>query len=191
MQIYRKAAKTATGRKEEWVIDKILLCSASLCARCGFAVKYSQLLAWQHLPPQVRGLKKNFPTLLGCLALASCSWLGWGKKKPPPAPPIPTATLVGRIASIPADHRFVLIQSYGKWQVATGSILIARGSDARSANLLATGEVLDPFAAADVQSGTLEVGDAVFLPAPILPKKTAAPLELPKNSSPAPTVKTR
>ena len=134
------------------------------------------------------GLKS--PTLLACLALVSCSWLGLGKKKPAPEPPAPTATLVGRIASIPADHRFVLIQSYGKWSVATGTVLIARGADTRTANLLATGEALGQFAAADVQSGTLEVGDAVFLPAPLSHKKPPTPQELPKTSPPAPTVKT-
>ncbi|MEO7101006.1 MAG: hypothetical protein ABI162_16740 [Luteolibacter sp.] len=79
------------------------------------------------------------------------------KAKPPEAP-----KLVGKIASIPADKRFVLIQSYGKWEVDTGSILTTRGTDDRSANLLATGESLGEFAAADIQSGKVEVGDAVY-----------------------------
>lgn len=70
--------------------------------------------------------------------------------------------LVGRVASIPADKRFVLIQSYGKWNVETGAILTTRGPDERSANLLATGESLGEFAAADLQSGLVEVGDAVY-----------------------------
>jgi hypothetical protein len=70
--------------------------------------------------------------------------------------------LVGRIASIPADKCFVLIQSYGKWNVETGAILTTRGTDNQSANLRVTGESLGQFAAADLQSGTLEVGDAVY-----------------------------
>ena len=70
--------------------------------------------------------------------------------------------LVGRVASIPADKRFVLIQSYGKWSVETGAILTTRGPDDRSANLLATGESLGEFAAADLQSGLVEIGDAVY-----------------------------
>jgi hypothetical protein len=70
--------------------------------------------------------------------------------------------LIGRVASIPADKRFVLIQSYGKWSVETGAILTTRGPDDRSANLLATGESLGEFAAADLQSGLVEVGDAVY-----------------------------
>lgn len=70
--------------------------------------------------------------------------------------------LVGRIASIPADRKFVLIQSYGTWTVETGSILTTQGPDGRSANLLATGEKLGQYAAADVRAGTLEIGDGVY-----------------------------
>jgi len=131
----------------------------------------------------------KFPAMLVCLALASCSWLGFWKKKPSPEPPAATATLVGRIASIPADRRFVLIQSYGKWNVATGTVLISRDSEGRSANLLATGETLGQFAAADVQSGSLEIGDAVLLPAPISKKIPPTPPVLPKNPPPTPTIK--
>ncbi|KAB2642880.1 MAG: hypothetical protein DVB26_01250 [Verrucomicrobia bacterium] len=132
----------------------------------------------------------KFTTLLACLALVSCSWPGWWKKKPSPQPLPPTATLVGRIASIPADRRFVLIQSYGKWNVATGTTLISRDPDGRSANLLATGETLGQFAAADVQSGSLAVGDAVLLPPPISKKNPPNTRELPKTLLPTQTIKT-
>lgn len=70
--------------------------------------------------------------------------------------------LVGRIASVPSDKRFILIQSYGDWKVSSGSILISHGSDGRTANLLATGEVMGQYAAADIQSGEVNVGDAVY-----------------------------
>ena len=70
--------------------------------------------------------------------------------------------LVGRIASIPADKRFVLIQSYGKWVVESGRILTTRGPDERTANLRITGETLGEFTAADLQSGSVGVGDAVY-----------------------------
>ena len=84
--------------------------------------------------------------------------------------------LVGRIASIPHDRRFVLIQSYEKWAVETGTILTTRGPDNRSANLLATGESLSEFAAADLQSGLVEVGDAVYLrPIPKPPASSTTP----------------
>lgn len=83
------------------------------------------------------------------------------------------AKLVGRIASIPADKRFVLIQSYGKWTIESGQILTTRGPNERSANLRTTGETLGEFAAADLQSGAVEVGDAVYFqhsPAPTNPE---------------------
>jgi hypothetical protein len=75
-----------------------------------------------------------------------------------PVPP----KLVGRVASIPSDKRFVLIQSYGNWNVSTGTILTTRGTEDRTANLLVTGEAIGQYAAADLQAGTLEVGDGVY-----------------------------
>ncbi|WP_200271507.1 hypothetical protein [Luteolibacter pohnpeiensis] len=103
--------------------------------------------------------------LLPILALASCSL---SKEEPAPTGPAPKKEpvtlprLIGRIASVPADHRFVLIQSYAKWDIAPDSILTSRGNDGRTANLLATGEHLGQYAAADLQSGQVAVGDAVF-----------------------------
>jgi hypothetical protein len=135
---------------------------------------------------------RNFCLILVFL-LPTC-----GIQKPKPEDessenPKKTATedprLVGRIASIPADKRFVLIQSYGKWQVAAGTILTTRGPEERTANLLATGEALGEFAAADIQSGLLEVGDAVYLrhvPKPVTPPPSEdtpepAPDDSPEN----------
>lgn len=95
--------------------------------------------------------------------------------------------LVGRIASIPADKRFVLIQSYGKWDVAAGTILTTRGPDDRTANLLATGEALGEFAAADLQSGLLEVGDAVYFrhaPKPVTPPPSETPPDTDASEAP-------
>ena len=130
---------------------------------------------------------------LACLAVASCAWSGFGKKKPKPDDTAAKPVLVGRVASLPADRRFVLIQSYGAWNVATGSVLITRGPEARTANLLTTGETLGQFAAADLQSGTLEVGDAVFFtPPPIqkispaTPPTTPSPPQNPPKTQPAP-----
>jgi hypothetical protein len=80
--------------------------------------------------------------------------------------------LVGRVASIPANRSFVLIQSYGKWAVETGSILTTQGPDGRTANLLVTGEKLGQYAAADIQAGSLEIGDGVYtLTQPSAPKE--------------------
>jgi hypothetical protein len=95
--------------------------------------------------------------------------------------------LIGRIASIPADKRFVLIQSYGTWKSETGTILISRGQGDQTANLLLTGEKLGQFAAADIQSGAVQIGDAVYsqpVPKPVetqpaVPKEP----ELPENQT--------
>jgi hypothetical protein len=70
--------------------------------------------------------------------------------------------MVGRVASIAADRRFVLIQSLGTWKQEAGTILTTRGDEDRAANLLVTGEALGQFAAADIQSGNVQIGDAVY-----------------------------
>ena len=115
----------------------------------------------------------------GCFSLAACGSFQSGKpaqdKTKKPAATSTAPRLVGKVASIPADKRFVLIQSFGKWNIETGSILTSRGADERTANLLATGESLGEFAAADVQSGTVEVGDGVYsrhVPKPLPPTET-------------------
>ena len=97
------------------------------------------------------------------LLATGCGWSPFAKPAEDPAEKKPDAPkLVGRIASIPADKRFVLIQSYEAWTVETGAILTTRGPEDRTANLRVTGEKLGQFAAADLQSGTVEVGDAVY-----------------------------
>jgi hypothetical protein len=112
-----------------------------------------------------RSRMKPISLLLGlCLCIPSCSWLSKSKKSDEgkPEPVVEGPKLVGRIASIPADRRFVLIQSYGKWTIENDRILTTRGPEDRTANLKTTGETLGEFAAADLQSGTVEVGDAVY-----------------------------
>lgn len=101
--------------------------------------------------------------LLGCGFLLSCAPPPTeARDDPKPQAPQTGPALIGRIASIPGDRRFVLIQSYGKWKIEAGRILTTRGPEQRTANLLTTGESLGEFAAADLQSGQVEVGDAVY-----------------------------
>jgi len=88
--------------------------------------------------------------------------------------------LVGRVASLPADKSFVLIESYGKWNISSNTILTTRGPENRSANLLVTGEKLGQFAAADLKSGTLAVGDGVYSqhePKPESPASSTQPVD--------------
>jgi len=95
----------------------------------------------------------------------------------------PETKLVGRIASVSADKTFVLIQSYGAWEVEAGGILTTRGSDDRLANLRCTGEKLGQFAAADIQAGDPRSGDAVFH----TPNPPAKPEPSPTPPEPKPT----
>jgi hypothetical protein len=125
--------------------------------------------------------------LVACLCFSSCA-------SDETAKPAEEATksveegpkLVGRIASIPADKRFVLIQSYGKWEMEAGAILTTRGPEDRTANLRTTGEKLGEFAAADLQSGMVKQGDAVY--SQHVPKPSTAALipEQTQNQEQAP-----
>jgi hypothetical protein len=118
--------------------------------------------------------------------MVACCGMFDGKKKDKDEEPKPEAPrLVGRIASIPPDKRFVLIQSYGSWDIEQGALLTTRGPEERSANLLVTGESLGQFAAADLQSGGVEIGDAVYsrhVPKPVEAHADAdKPQEMPEN----------
>jgi hypothetical protein len=116
--------------------------------------------------------------LLG-LAVSACGIITLpqpGKPKEETKPAVEGPTLVGRIASVPSDKRFVLIQSYGKWEIEAGQVLTTRGPESRTANLKTSGEKLGEFAAADIQSGDVELGDAVYsphVPKPVPPPQSA------------------
>lgn len=108
-------------------------------------------------------MKTSLPLLFATMIVSACGPTKPDKPKEEATKPVVEAPkLVGRIASIPADKRFVLIQSYGKWVVESGGILTTRGPDERTANLRITGETLGEFTAADLQSGSVGVGDAVY-----------------------------
>lgn len=122
----------------------------------------------------------RLPTLAFCLLLAACA------KEPEDTPTEPKPRLVGRIASIPAGRDFVLIQAYGKWTVETGSVLTTQGADGRAANLLSTGEKLGQYAAADIRTGTLEVGDGVYtIVTTTTPEEETETAETEEESEPA------
>lgn len=125
-------------------------------------------------------MNPRLPLLAAALCTA-CSCAAWkrsgAEQDKTPARPASTApALIGRIASVPQAQGFALIQSYGPWKAAIGTILTTRGPEQRSANLRVTGESLGRFAAADIQSGSVEVGDAVYshhLPQPEAPTAEA------------------
>jgi hypothetical protein len=103
-------------------------------------------------------LYKSLPLLF--IFLSSCA--DKPAETPAPKQKKEQARLVGRIASIHKNPDFALIQSYGTWSIQTGAILATIGTDGRAANLKVTGEKTGQFAAADIQSGTLEIGDSVY-----------------------------
>lgn len=70
--------------------------------------------------------------------------------------------LVARVQSRPGNKDFVLLEAYGKWTLDEGVILFAYGNDGRTATLITSGEKLGQFVAADVKSGEVAVGDAVY-----------------------------
>ncbi|MFY7818194.1 MAG: hypothetical protein ACOVRB_07500 [Akkermansiaceae bacterium] len=73
-----------------------------------------------------------------------------------------TTQLVARVQSRPGTKDFVLLEAYGKWTLDEGVILYSYGNDGRSATLVTSGEKLGQFVAADVKSGDVAVGDAVY-----------------------------
>lgn len=96
--------------------------------------------------------------------LASCSL--FGKKEVKKKDVTDKTRLVGRVASLPAEGGFALIESYGPWTVPTGGLLSSAG-EGRGATLTVSGEKVDRFAAADIKAGTLQPGDAVFYRPPM------------------------
>jgi len=122
----------------------------------------------------VRFKQSTFVLLLASIVgwmLTSCATTDEADEEK--AGPQASPQIVGRIASVPHGSSFVLIQSYGEWRVADGTILTTRGSDERTANLLVTGEKLGQFAAADIQAGEVAVGDTVLLLPAIAPRLDA------------------
>jgi hypothetical protein len=85
-----------------------------------------------------------------------------GEKAEEEQQPVKRPVLVGRVASMPKDQDFVLLQSYGTWSVPPGTPVYCVGPEGRLANLLPTGEKMGQFVAADLRDGEVQVGDAVF-----------------------------
>jgi hypothetical protein len=102
------------------------------------------------------------------LVIGSCA--GEKKQEAPKKTPITEAPiLVARIQSRPGGKDFVLLESYEKWTLEDGVNLFSTGSDGSTAALVTSGEMLGQFVAADLISGHVEIGDAVYF----RPKQTA------------------
>ena len=77
-------------------------------------------------------------------------------------PKTETTKLVARVQSRPGGKDFVLLEAYGKWTYVDGVNLYSYGEGGRTAALVTSGEKLGQFVAADLKSGTVEIGDAVY-----------------------------
>ena len=87
---------------------------------------------------------------------------GLFKKKPKPVEWNRNIRLAGRVYKVNQSAGYVLIRRYGPWRVGEGEVAESRG-EGRTANLLPTGERLGEHIAADIRSGTAEIGDAVYI----------------------------
>ncbi len=107
---------------------------------------------------------KVLPVFALALAALStgCAWSGEEEEEPEKEASASSARLIGRVASIHEGPGFVLIEGYGRQAPGEGLLLSSVGEDGRTASLMASGERMGRFAAADLKSGEVRVGDLVF-----------------------------
>ncbi len=104
-------------------------------------------------------------TLVGIFFLSSCA----GSKPVEVEKVEPQRDrMVARVASVNIAANYVLIQRLGRLVVPEDSILYTLGTNTAEGNnspasIKVTGERLGQFLAADIMSGKLVVGDAVYL----------------------------
>lgn len=120
--------------------------------------------------------------LIPCLALLSCATDPSGKEESD-EPATTAPRLIGRVASVPAEGGFVLIQKFGSTKLPSGTVLTSRGDEDRNANLLVTGESLGQFTAADIRSGQVLTGDGVYSHHVPKPETAAGPSDLVPEST--------
>lgn len=97
--------------------------------------------------------------VLGSFVLLAC---GVGEHEEREAVSKTAPRLVGRIASVHATEGFALVEGFGSLKLVAGLLLSSRGDEERTATLVVSGERLGRFAAADLKSGDVAVGDAVY-----------------------------
>ena len=100
--------------------------------------------------------------LLVGMAAAGFSGCGSGDLPDTDGPPKTAPRLVGRIASVHDSEGFALVENFGNLKLGEGLLLSTRGENERTATLVISGERLGRFAAADLKSGDVAVGDAVY-----------------------------
>jgi len=121
------------------------------------------------------------PVLAVVCALAGCA----AKQEVVQPARAPLAKMVGRVATVDAAGRYVLIQVYGTWSVPN-EVLLRVYSDANGASTLRpTGERQGRYVAADIVAGNPGPGDGVmYAPASDDEASPAVP-EMPNPAAPA------
>ena len=113
-------------------------------------------------------------TVVAAFSMAACGWFGEEEEEKEVSKTAPR--LVGRVASIHESEGFVLIENFGSLTLGEGLLLSTRGGDGRAATLVVSGERMGRYAAADMKSGILEVGDEVYA-RPLLAEEPSTDLE--------------
>ncbi len=71
-------------------------------------------------------------------------------------------TAVGQVNSYEKESGIILVRTYGKIGEGEGTAFISSGPSGSSGNLKFTGQKNHLFAAAELQTGTLEPGDLIY-----------------------------
>ena len=109
----------------------------------------------------MRVMKKLVLLVCGVVLLtASC---GLFRKKPKIVLPNTGIRLAGRVERVESTANYVLIRRYGPWRFDPETDIVESRGGTSTANLLPTGEKLGEHIAADIRSGQVEVGDAVYI----------------------------
>ncbi|MGJ8677964.1 MAG: hypothetical protein ACSHX0_10640 [Akkermansiaceae bacterium] len=74
----------------------------------------------------------------------------------------PQRAPAGIVNKVNKEGGYVFIRRYYSLRLEPNDILESRG-EGRTANLYPTGETLGEHIAADIRSGTVEIGDAVYI----------------------------
>lgn len=83
--------------------------------------------------------------------------------KPKAVPQAREVRLAGRVEKVDTARGYVLIRRYGPWRFDPAGEVAESRAAGRTANLYPTGERLGEHVAADIRSGAVEVGDAVYI----------------------------
>lgn len=117
-------------------------------------------------------LRAPFFLILAAVFLNSCRSGGDGSSAPDagaeivekrkPKPALKREQVVGRVASVDSDARFVLVELFvHRDKASEGALLKAYGDGGRTSRLKFSGETMGSFAVADILTGRVEKGDGV------------------------------